>query len=342
MAKKVIQVHHAIDAAVAHHAAKEVAVLVGFDELESEEIALAVSELASNQLKHAQRGTIVIESILGERSGVRVEAVDAGSGIADIEAAFSDGFSTAGSLGLGLGSVNRLMDDLDIQTEPGQGTRITCQRWLRPKPQAVIESLLEIGVATRPLSGVGVNGDAFVVKQWPGHALVGVIDGLGHGQYANLAAEKARQYVETHADQPLAALFRGTARACLATRGVVMALASFYTMGSSTGINFSFASIGNIEVRLLGSPEPAFFNLRRGVVGANVPNVVVTEHTWTQGELLILHSDGLTSHWDPIDYPILFTSPASQAAQELLTHLAKEDDDATIMVIKAVRKDRTR
>jgi anti-sigma regulatory factor (Ser/Thr protein kinase) len=327
---------------VAHHAAKEVALSVGFSELESEEIALAVSELATNQIKHAVGGSIVIEPLTGDRMGIRVDAVDAGPGIADVEAALSDGYSTAGSLGLGLGSVNRLMDVMEIHSQPGQGTRVTCQRWLKPKPQAFMSSMIDIGVATRPLPGMGVNGDAFVVKQWPEHALVGVIDGLGHGQYANLAAEKARQYVETHADQPLAAIFRGTARACLATRGVVMSLASFDLPENSPEMRFSFGSIGNIEVRLLGSSEQAFFNLRRGVVGANAPNVVVTEHGWSEGNLLILHSDGLSTHWEPGDFPNLFVSPANQVAQELLARLAKEEDDATVMVVKAFRKDRIR
>jgi anti-sigma regulatory factor (Ser/Thr protein kinase)/serine/threonine protein phosphatase PrpC len=357
MEKKIIRIAHAIDAAVAHHAAKEMAVWIGFDEQEAEEIAIVISELASNQFTHAQGGTIRIEPAGGEQPGIQVEAVDSGPGIANVEQALADGFSTAGGLGLGLGSVNRLMDQLEIASQPGQGTQISCTRWLRPKYQGISSLELDIGVASRPFPGMVVNGDAFVVKQWDGHALVGVIDGLGHGQYANLAAETARRYVETHADQPLDALFRGTARACLATRGVVMALAHFDILGQNPETNmspegmdptkkpvapikFSFASLGNIEVRLIGSPEPVYFNLRRGVVGLNAPNAVVTRHAWTEECILILHSDGLTTHWQPKEFPNLSISSAGQLAQELINSLAKEEDDATVIVVKTGRKDR--
>ncbi len=334
MEKKVIRINHAIDAAAAHHAAREMAVQIGFGVKESEEIAIAVSELASNQFTHARGGTIVIEPLAGDRPGIQVEAVDAGPGIPNIEQALADGFSTAGGLGLGLGAVNRLMEVFDIVSQPGQGTQIRCQRWLHPVAQNSSPSPLDIGVATRPHLGMGVNGDAFVIKRWGEQALVGVIDGLGHGPLAYQAAETARQYVESHADLPLGSLFSGTARACLATRGVVMALAHF-EQDPFASIRFSFASIGNIEVRLLGSPEPAYFRLRRGVVGTNTPNVIVTEHHWSKDCILILHSDGLKTHWQPADFPYITASAAGEAAQKLLVSLAKEDDDATVVVVKA-------
>ncbi len=356
MEKKVIRIHHGIDVAAAQHAAKEVARSVGFNDQESEEIALVVGELASNQVKHANGGTVTIKLIQEDSPGVQIEAMDDGPGIENIDQALSDGFSTAGSLGLGLGSINRLMDQVDVQSQPGQGTRITCKRSLRILRQGISPLPLDIGVATRPLLGMSVNGDGFVVKHWQDHALIGVIDGLGHGQFAHLAAEMARQYVETHADQSLDALFRGTARACLATRGVVMALARFEFLENYTSSGdladsndvlltpapkprFFYASIGNIEVRLLGSSEPVFFNLRRGVVGSNTPNVVVTEHSWKKDNILIIHSDGLTTRWHPKNFPNLPLSPASELAQELLNSLSKQDDDATVIVIKNGRKE---
>ncbi len=346
MEKKVIHIAHAIDAAAAHHAAKEVASSIGFNPQACEEIAIAVSELATNQYTHAKGGQIVIEPIAGERAGILVEALDTGPGFADLEQALADGFSSTGGLGLGLGSVNRLMDQFEVQSLPGQGARITCKRWLHPELAEKGSPRLDIGVATRPLPGTSVNGDSFVIKQWKDHALVGVIDGLGHGQLASLASTAARQFIETHPDQPLEALFRGTARACLATRGVVMALAQFDFAGpapdgehspDSPAGRFLFASVGNIEVRLLGAR--ADFKLRRGIIGPSAPNAPVTEHRWTRESLLILHSDGLTTRWQPQDFPNLAAVSASEAAQELLNSLAKDNDDATVMVVKSRRKD---
>jgi anti-sigma regulatory factor (Ser/Thr protein kinase)/serine/threonine protein phosphatase PrpC len=333
-----------------------VAAGIGFDEQECEEIAIAVSELASNQIKYAQGGRVIIEPLPGDPPGIRIEATDTGPGIPDVEKALADGFSTGGGLGLGLGAVNRLMEVVEIHSLPGQGTRIVCQRWLRPDlRQTIFPSPLEIGVATRPYLGMEINGDAFVVKQWGEGTLVGVIDGLGHGQLAHQAAETARQYVETHAEQPLGDLFRGTGRACLATRGVVMALAQFKFGSTNPGANrvgrdristnetfpikFSFASLGNIEARLLGSLEPTDFHIRRGVIGGNAPNAIVTEHNWYQNSVLILHSDGLTTQWKTEDFPSITQAAPSVIAKELLSALGKDNDDATVLVVKGLQKD---
>ena len=78
-----------------------------------------------------------------------------------------------------------------------------------------------------------------------------MIDGLGHGELARRASQTARRYVEHHFDQPLVNIFRGADRACRATRGVVMALARFDMVSRKVTI----ASVGNIEVRLIGCPS---------------------------------------------------------------------------------------
>src|SRR5581483_9350549 len=125
--------------------------------------------------------------------------------------------------------------------------------------------------------------------RWGDCALVGVIDGLGHGPFAQRAAVTARSFVESHYDRPLEEIFRGVGRACRATRGVVMALVQFsVTMQGAhggedespsppatsrqwSGVRFSFASIGNIEARVLHPPEPINLMIRRGVLGGVAP-----------------------------------------------------------------------
>ena len=169
-----------------------------------------------------------------------------------------------------------------------------------------------------------------MVKQWAESALVGVIDGLGHGHFAHRAAQAARQYVESHFERPLDQIFRGTARACRMTRGVVMALARF-DWGRA---RLAFASVGNIEVRVFPSSEPFHFSIRRGIVGLNAPNALVTEHPWPPGHLLVLHSDGLRAHWGWKDFPGLASQPAAALAQEFLRRLATKEDDATVIVVR--------
>src|SRR5262249_19255730 len=145
-----IQVLHASDVSAARSLAKTLALASGFAEQESDEIALAVSELATNLVKHAAGGTLLLTALVnGERLGLQVIAQDCGPGMANVEQALTDGFSTAGSLGYGLGTVHRLMDEFDIASQPGQGTCIVCRRWARPEGARALPGLLDCGAATR-------------------------------------------------------------------------------------------------------------------------------------------------------------------------------------------------
>lgn len=95
-------------------------------------VATAVTELATNLLRHAGGGEIIIRDIYSTaHSGIEILSLDQGPGIADLNLALSEGFSTNGGLGGGLPGVKRLMDDLWINSEPGRGTCIIARKWLR-------------------------------------------------------------------------------------------------------------------------------------------------------------------------------------------------------------------
>lgn len=203
----------------AQQSVRQLALAIGFPSDASEEIALAVAELTSNLIKHAGHGTLAARPVdSGERLGLEIEACDHGPGIGDIEKSFEDGYSTAGSLGYGLGTVNRLMDEVDIHSAPDCGTQILCRRWLRSERRAFTRSPWDVGILTRPRDGFRENGDAFVVKEWDSRLLVGLIDGLGHGDLAQKAALAAQNYVLGHYDQPLDKIFAGADRACRTAR----------------------------------------------------------------------------------------------------------------------------
>ncbi len=329
-----IEVRHPAEVGAARRQTLAYAAELGFPAQTGESLALVASELATNLLKHAQGGVLVLTPVSEPgRQGLQIETLDDGPGIADLNEALTDGFSTTGSCGYGLGSVNRLMDELDIQSRRGQGTHVTSRKWRRdfsPSPGACP---LDIGVASRPKPGLDVNGDAFVIKRWNSSVLVGVIDGLGHGESAHRAAQAARDYVENHFDQPLERIFAGTGHACRGTRGCVMALALLDWGQGWIG----FASVGNIEARVISHNGPLHFPVRRGVIGMNAPEPHVTRHDWASDNLLLLHSDGLPSHWNWEDFPGLLNLPASQMTQRLLRHLARETDDATALIVKPAK-----
>lgn len=314
--------------------AKEMAKEIGFNEQIREEIVLVVSELASNIIKYANRGLVTLTPVfLDNQKGLIIEATDSGSGF-NQDVALQDGFSSSGTLGFGLGAVNRLMDEFEIFTnEEGQtGTRIVCKRWIYDNPRFERQCPFDFGIVSRAKPGEPVNGDAFVIKQGLNRSLVAVIDGVGHGCLAQQAALAARHYIEKHSDLPLLDIFRGVDRACRSTRGVVMALAVF----DWSRMSLTFASVGNIEVKVLGreTHEKFKFIVRRGIVGKNAPAPVITENAWHLDYALALHSDGLSSQWNWQDFSHHAHKPAQFIAEQIHQAVRKDFDDATLLIVK--------
>ena len=331
--RQVMPVIHEYDAVVARRSARELACKLGFDEKAIEEIAIVTAELASNLFKHAVDGAMVLEPIKnGMSTGIQIETRDAGPGIRDTDSALADGFSTAGSLGYGLGTVNRLMDEFEIFSDVGSqsGTKVVARRWLKCRQDTSLPCPLDFGAAARPHPHMKENGDAFVIKTFSNGGLAAVIDGLGHGQFAHRASRAASQYVEDHFDLPLPGIFRGVSRACRSTRGVVMALARIDLENSSVSV----AGLGNVEARLSLGGKHANFLSRRGVVGMSTNNPVITQHAWGPSALLVLHSDGLRTHWHWDEFASAWDKPATLIAGELLRKLARDNDDAAVVVVK--------
>ena len=103
---------------------------LGFSSGDATLIATAISELARNIVAYARKGQITLKMVNGHnRQGIAVIATDDGPGISDIRQALRDGFSTSGSLGLGLPGVRRLMDEFDITSQPGRGTVVAVKKW---------------------------------------------------------------------------------------------------------------------------------------------------------------------------------------------------------------------
>lgn len=106
------------------------AITAGFSLVDQTKLITAASEIARNTVDYGGGGTCKIEVLRnGARRGVRLTFADKGPGIADIELAMKDGYTSGGGLGLGLSGAKRLANEFDIKTAPGQGTTITLARW---------------------------------------------------------------------------------------------------------------------------------------------------------------------------------------------------------------------
>lgn len=123
------------DIVAARGAARQAAGTLGFGAVDQSRIATAVSELARNVVRYATdgRGTVEIRVLDGPEGqpGIQITVRDDGPGIADLERALSEGFSSGNGLGLGLSGARRLMDEMEIDSAPGRGTTITIRRWRR-------------------------------------------------------------------------------------------------------------------------------------------------------------------------------------------------------------------
>jgi serine/threonine-protein kinase RsbT len=110
--------------------AREWAVAAGFSLVDQTKLVTAASELARNAVQYGGGGSCRVEALNdGAKRGVRLVFEDHGPGIADIDQAMRDGFTTGGGLGLGLGGAKRLVNDFEISSRPGEGTRVTITRW---------------------------------------------------------------------------------------------------------------------------------------------------------------------------------------------------------------------
>ncbi|WP_151769571.1 ATP-binding SpoIIE family protein phosphatase [Streptomyces abyssomicinicus] len=152
--------------AAARIAAVSVARRIGFDEQRCAEVALAVSEAATNLRRHAVDGALLLRVVRTRHdAGVEFVTTDAGPGMADVARSLTDGTSTAGTLGIGLGAISRLADTFRLHSLPGRGTVLTARFWTKDagRGQAASAAPLVEGL-TRAITGEEVCGDSWAAR----------------------------------------------------------------------------------------------------------------------------------------------------------------------------------
>ena len=125
-----IDVRVAEDIIAARQAARQLALKLGFSLVDQTKLVTAASELARNLVHYGGGGVVTAEIVRnGVKTGIRLRFKDNGPGIADVELALKDGYTSGGGLGLGLGGAKRLSHEFEIESSPGCGTRVTIVRW---------------------------------------------------------------------------------------------------------------------------------------------------------------------------------------------------------------------
>lgn len=301
-----------------------------FDEVAAGRLALVVTELATNLVKHARHGRLWLLA-QPARHQVEVVSVDQGPGIADIERSLGDGVSTAGTPGTGLGAVQRLSQLFDLHSRQPDGSIVLARVQAREAPAAQVATCA--GAVSLNAPGESVCGDGWAFAQDGAQAALMVADGLGHGPDAAAASAAA---LAAFAKDPWSAprdMLRRTHEALRGTRGAAVMV---FQADAAAG-KVRSAGAGNIMARLVSGTSDRTILSQHGTAGVTIRTPDETTTAWPAHALLVVFSDGIESRWSSEELaPVLGRDPTLAAALLARDH-CRGRDDATVAVLR--RKD---
>ena len=286
--------------------------------------SLVITELATNLVKHASGGIVLVGR--GEATGDTLEmlALDSGAGIENVPEALRDGHSTAGTPGTGLGAIARHADFFQLYTRRGHGTAVLARFGQNGQRSGVAAS---VGGLSVPIRGEDVSGDGWYSNARSGGHDLMVVDGLGHGREAHDAAVAAcNAFSTSHGSTTermniLHDALRGT-------RGAAVAIAN---ADVPAGV-LRFCGVGNISATIVDPLARRSAVSMHGIVGHQMREAREFTYPWSRQSSLIMHSDGLTTKWNLDAYPALLTRDPVLAAAVLWKDHRRQNDDSTVVV----------
>ena len=294
------------------------------------ELELIVSEIATNLLKHAGGGELIVR-ILTENGnkGLEILSIDKGPGMADPARMIEDGVSTTKTLGHGLGSIKRLSDQFQLYSLKEWGTVLLSRVFTQP-----VQSLpTRLGVYPIVLNKPGetICGDAYAWKANPYFFKVILCDGLGHGPLANLAATRACDAFRKSISNDPSDILNEIHKHVKDTRGLV-ATAAVYDITNKV---WKICGVGNISTRLcnaLTSKTHVPFN---GILGVNISGRIQSQKIENEsGDYMILCSDGISTRWETGKHTSVFKYDLSILAAVIYKDYARQSDDMSVIVVK--------
>ncbi|WP_458247508.1 SpoIIE family protein phosphatase [Streptomyces sp. MAI_2237] len=337
-----VPVHDSTRLRDARLAVEEAAVAAGLDEGRTAAAALVATELATNLLKHADGGRLLIDVVPppapvegGDRTRfVQISALDHGPGIADVPAALDDGFTTARSLGAGLGTCRRLADAFAVHSTPGRGTVALARVGTGAAAAAPTACGMRAGGVNLPYAGAAYSGDAWTSVGSGDRVTLMLADGLGHGPQAAHASTAAVEALRQSAHLPPAESLGRLDTALRGTRGAAVAVAQVDTAAGT----LRFAGLGNASAWLWEDGAWHCLLSRPGIVGVHRPRTLTDQlRRWGGDRVLLLHSDGLPGRRTPPSAPdLLSADPAVMAAVILRdsgSAARPPRDDTTVAVL---------
>ncbi|MGC2637213.1 MAG: SpoIIE family protein phosphatase [Acidobacteriaceae bacterium] len=299
---------------------------LGFDEERAGELAVLAVESSRNVLLHGGGGEVVISGMQDAGKTVaRILAMDHGPGIANVAQAMTDGYSTAGTMGSGMGAMRRMATALEVFTGKN-GTVL-----LLELGAAAQQGHLRIAGVAVPFPGERACGDGWAVHSTRDRMAVLLTDGLGHGIDAAEAAQEAVATFRKRQDLAPGEILGCVHDALKKTRGAVAAVAEIRPMEGE----LIYAGVGNISAVVLGAGGSRSLVSHNGTLGMVTQRIQEYRVPWPQDGILVLHSDGVQSKWDLASYAGLMARHPAVIGGTLLRDFRRKRDDASVVVVKA-------
>jgi anti-sigma regulatory factor (Ser/Thr protein kinase) len=326
-----LQSRHLIDEETkvgeARRQASQLAQAHGLDAAAVGRVAIAATELATNLLRHGGGGELLTQPVQrGASTLIELISIDRGKGMHDVERCLSDGYSTAGSAGTGLGAVRRLAAEFDIYSVAGEGTVVLTR--IGAGTQAAARSPRQFGAVSVAVAGEVECGDSWRLAVDGGDIAVMVADGLGHGTFAAQAAHSA---VAAFESSPFDAPTQVLERAHRATSGSRGAAAACARIGADGGL--AYAGVGNISGFLVSAERTQGMVSHGGTLGVKLSKIQQFDYRRAPHALVVMHSDGISARWDLKSKPGLMQRHPAIIAAILYRDHGRSRDDSTIVVV---------
>lgn len=300
-----------------------------FDEVRRGEIGIIVTEAARNILLHGSGGEVVLyPRSNGTGHALDILALDKGPGMPDLAKCLQDGYSTAGTPGTGLGAIARMASIFEVHSSQGQGTAILARLANGPD-----EAHFQTGVVCLPVAGEFECGDAWASRHYPGRSIFVVADGLGHGNGAAEASREAIRIFEERAGEAPGAILTRMHDVLKKTRGAAVSICEIDTVGRSV----RYAGVGNISASIIVDDKVRSMVSHNGTLGHVASRFQEFVYPWPENALLLMHSDGLTAHWDLNRYPGLLLKHPQLIAGVMYRDYRRQRDDNCVLIAREVR-----
>jgi anti-sigma regulatory factor (Ser/Thr protein kinase) len=319
----VFKVNDLSDISMARRAGLDLARVLKFDENRKASLSFIITEAATNIVRHAARGEIIIRPVSqGTLAGIEVLALDSGPGI-------ENGKAYAGT---GLSAIRQQADDVDLHSIHGRGTVLWARLWSHaPGDQ---QSEWDIGVVCLPLESEQECGDGWQVITDGDSLYAMVADGLGHGPDAAHASQAALDVLGRFSAFSPARVLDEAHHALTGTRGAAVAVARILPLDGKV----CFAGVGNIEGQIINGDADRHTVSHNGIVGSNIRKIQEFTYPWEHKSMLIMHSDGLATRWDLSSYPGLNICHPAVIAGVLYRDFVRRRDDVIVLVLRQATK----